>query len=78
MLYLNSDEKGKGYGAHFIQKAKLVFKEKGYTKMVIGCLSGNPSNNFYVHMGGEFVRQDPWDVFDEHYMENVYEYDLTK
>ena len=30
----------------------------------------------YKHMGGKFVRQEPWDILDEHYIENIYEYDL--
>jgi hypothetical protein len=28
----------------------------GYTKMIIGCLNNNPSNNFYKHLGGKFIK----------------------
>lgn len=76
VLYLYTDEKGKGYGKALINKAFDVLKNKGYKKVVIGCLDGNPSNEFYKHIGGKYVRQDSWNIFDEHYMENVYEYDI--
>ncbi len=76
ILYLYTEEKGKGYGKELLNKGFEVLKNKGYKKAVIGCIDGNPSNGFYKHMGGKFVRQDPWDVLDEHYIENIYEYDL--
>ena len=76
MLYLYTDKKGNGYGKTLVNKAFEFFKAKGYKKVVIGCLDGNPSNGFYRHIGGKYVRQDSWDALDEHYMENVYEYEL--
>lgn len=76
VLYLYTNEKRKGYGRVLINKAFEVFKSKGYKKVVIGCLVGNPSNEFYEHIGGKFIRQDSWDIFDEHYVENVYEYNI--
>ncbi len=30
-------------------------KKLGCTKMIIGCLDGNPSNEYYKHIGGKFV-----------------------
>ena len=75
-LYLYTNEKGKGYGRALINKAFEIFKEKGYNKVVIGCLNGNPSNEFYKHIGGKHIRQDAWDIFGEHYIENIYEYDI--
>lgn len=76
VLYLYTEEKGKGYGKALLKKGLDVLKRKGYKKAVIGCLVGNPSNGFYKHMGGTLVRQDPWNFLEEHYMENIYEYDL--
>lgn len=76
MLYLYTEEKGKGYGKALINKAFTVLKNKGYKKVVIGCLDGNPSNEFYKHIGGKYVRQEPWDIMSEHYFENIYEYDI--
>lgn len=76
VLYLYTNEKGKGYGKALINKAFEVLKNKGYKKVIVGCLVGNPSNEFYMHMGGKFIRQEPWNIFDESYVENVYEYDI--
>lgn len=78
VLYLYTEEKGKGYGKALIYQTFKLLKDRGYKKVVIGCLDGNPANEFYQHMGGKFVRQDAWTIFDECYLENVYEYDLSK
>lgn len=76
VLYLRTNQKGKGYGKMLVNKAFEVLKEKGYKKVIIGCLNGNPSNEFYKHIGGRFVGQAPWDIFEEYYIENVYEYEI--
>ena len=77
ILYLYTEEKGKGYGKALLKKAFEILKNRGYQKVVLGCLDGNPANEFYKHMGGRFVRQDEWNVFGECYLENIYEYDLS-
>lgn len=76
VLYLYRNEKGKGYGKALINKGFEILKNKGYKKVVIGCLVGNPSNEFYKHIGGKIIGQEPWYIFDERYIENVYEYDI--
>lgn len=75
-LYLSPDEIGKGYGKVLFLKAYEEFQKKGYSNFIVGCLDGNPSNVFYQHMGGKYIRQDSWDFLDEHYMENIYEYTI--
>ena len=76
ILYLEKNEKGKGYGRSLISKGFEILKEKGYNKTVISCIDGNPSNGFYKHIGCEFIRQDSWDIMGEHYLDNIYEYQL--
>jgi hypothetical protein len=45
----------------------------GFNKMVIGCLDGNPSNDFYKHIGGKYIKQR---IFERLQLpENVYYYD---
>ena len=45
----------------------------GYNKMIIGCLEGNPSNEFYKHIGGKFIKKR---VFEKlNLPENVYYFD---
>ena len=31
-------------------------KKLGCTKVIIGCLDGNPSNEYYKHIDGKFVK----------------------
>ncbi len=76
ILYLEKNEKGKGYGKALINKGFEVLKEKGYEKAVISCIDGNPSNGFYEHIGCKFIRKDPWNIMGEHYFDNIYEYQL--
>lgn len=41
--------------------------------MIIGCLEGNPSNNFYTHIGGKLIKKS---VFKElNLPENIYYFD---
>ena len=45
-------------------------REIGCNKMLIGCLQGNPSNEFYKHIGGKFIKTR---VFQKlNLIENVY------
>ena len=45
----------------------------GCNKMVIGCLKGNPSNEFYKHIGGKLVKER---IFEKLQLpENVYYFD---
>lgn len=78
VLYLYSSEKGKGYGKALMNKAFEVLRNKGFKKVVVGCLVGNPSNDFYKHIGGKLIGQEPWEIFGEQYIENIYEYYLEK
>ncbi len=76
VLYLLSSAKGKGYGRALINFAFSKLKEKNFNKVVIGCLDRNPANEFYKHLGGKFIKQEDWNIFDECYKENIYLYDI--
>lgn len=41
--------------------------------LVIGCLDGNPSNEFYKHLGGKYIGNH---LFRERYLENIYLFEL--
>lgn len=76
-IYLLNEVKGKGYGRILFEYAKKEIRKMGYTKMVNGCLEGNPSNDFYRHMGGKLVKQIPFVVknYGQELIENVYFYE---
>ncbi len=78
-LYLLDDAKGKGLGKILFAKAQEELIDMGYEKMIIGCLVGNPSNEFYKHMGGKLVGTNPLTLSNgQELSENLYYYDLER
>ena len=68
-IYLLDIAKGKGLGKVLFEKAVNELKKMGY------CLQGNPSNEFYKHMGGKFVETNPFKVPNgQELIENLYYY----
>lgn len=55
-IYILSDYKGKGFGKKLFEAGIEELKSMGFDKMLIGCLEGNPSNEFYKHMGGKLIK----------------------
>lgn len=75
-LYLLDSVKGKGFGKVLFNKAINELKSMGHDKMIIGCLSENPSNEFYKQMGGNFVDTNPLTLPNgQELIENLYYYD---
>ena len=76
-LYLLDSVKGKGLGKILFNKAINELKDMDYDKMIIGCLSLNPSNDFYKHMGGKLVDTNPLTLPNgQELMENLYYYEI--
>ena len=76
-LYLLDAVKGKGFGKILFNKAINELREMKYDNMIIGCLSENPSNDFYKHMGGKFVDTNPLTLPNgQELMENLYYYEI--
>ena len=69
-LYILKEYQGNGYGFNYA--IKNILKNK-IQKVVIGCLDGNPSNEFYKHLGGKLIGTH---LFREKYLENIYLFDL--
>ena len=55
-LYIFSQYKGYGYGKKLIEASIGEFKKLGFNKMIVACLKGNPSNEFYKHIGGMYIK----------------------
>ena len=55
-LYVIAKYKGYGFGKKLVEKAKEEIKLLGCDKMIIACLKGNPSNEFYKHIGGVYIK----------------------
>lgn len=56
-IYIINGYKGYGFGKKLIEVGIKELKSIGFNKMVIGCLVGNPSNEFYKHIGGKYIKQ---------------------
>ena len=75
-LYLLKDYQKQGIGKKLFEKALEEARKMGYKKMKVGCLEKNPSNEFYLKMGGKFIAKRKFELPNETLYENVYEYQL--
>lgn len=72
-IYIINEYKGYGFGKKLINAGINELKNMGYDKMIIGCLAGNKSNEFYKHIGGRFIKTR---IFEKLQLsENVYYFD---
>lgn len=72
-LYILKEYQGNGYGSLLFKYAVKNIIKKDINKLIIGCLDGNPSNNFYKHLGGKYIGNC---LFREKYVENIYLFEL--
>lgn len=74
VLYIISKYKDYGFGKQLVCVAKKELKNMGYNSMIISCLKGNPSNQFYKHIGGIYVKDRVFELLN--IPENVYYFDI--
>ena len=55
-LYILKDYQGKGLGKKLFENAYFELEKMGFKKIIIACLKGNPANDFYIHMGGKYIK----------------------
>ena len=73
-IYIINGYKGCGYGRKMVEAGIQELKNMNCDKMLIGCLVGNPTNDFYKHIGGKFIKQR---IFEKLQLpENVYYYEI--
>lgn len=72
-LYIIGKYKGNGFGKKLVEEAKKELKLLGFDKMIIACLKGNPSNEFYKHIGGLYVKDGLYKRLN--LPENIYFYE---
>ena len=74
-LYIISKYKGNGFGKKLVEVATKELKNMGYDKMIIACLKGNPSNDFYKHIGGVHIKDGLYKRLK--LPENIYYYKIN-
>lgn len=72
-LYILKEYQGNGFGKLLYNYAVEIILKNKIKKLIIGCLDGNPSNNFYKHLGGKYIGNH---LFRERYLENIYLFEL--
>lgn len=75
-IYLLDVAKHKGLGKMLYERALEELRKMGYKNIIIACLKENPSNAFYVHMGGKLVGIHPFKLSNQELEENVYYYEI--
>ena len=73
-LNIIKDYQGFGGGRKLVLKAIEELKEMGFNKMIISCLKGNPSNEFYKHIGGKYIKDGVYKRLN--LPENIYYFDI--
>lgn len=72
-LYIINKYHGNGLGRKLVESAKKELKLLGFDKMIIACLKGNPSNEFYKHIGGVYAKDGVYKRLN--LPENIYFYE---
>ena len=73
-LYIIKKYQRFGYGRKLVEMAKLRLKDMGFDSMIISCLKGNPTNSFYEHLGGKYIKDG---IFEKlNLKENVYYFEI--
>lgn len=77
-LYVLKEYHHKGYGKQLVQEAVKELIKLNYSSMVIGCISLNPSNEFYKHIGGIHKSTRVLTQTGDTLTENIYYYEDIK
>lgn len=73
-LYIIKKYEGNGYGRKLVEEAKKELKLLGCDKMIIACFKENPSNEFYKHIGGKYIKDGLYKRLN--IPENIYYYEI--
>ena len=76
-LYLLNKVKKQGYGRVLFEKAKEELRKLNFKDMIIFCLKGNPTNEFYKYMGGKYIYSKERNIGGRDLIENVYYYEVV-
>lgn len=74
-IYIIKKYKGNGFGKKLIEKGIEELKKLNCNKMIIGCIKENPSNEFYKHLGGKYIKQRIYRLPNQELIENIYYYE---
>ena len=73
-LYIIKKYHHYGFGKKLVEESIKNLKEMGFDKMLISCLKENPTNEFYKHIGGRYIKNKIYKQLN--LPENVYYFDI--
>ena len=73
-FYIINKYHGLGLGRKLFEIAVNELKKMGFDKMIIACLKGNPTRNFYEHMGGKYIKDGTFTRLN--LKEDIFYYDI--
>lgn len=73
-LYIIKKYHHYGFGKKLVEESIKNLKEMGFDKMLVSCLKENPSNEFYKHIGGKYIKNKIYKQLN--LPENVYYFDI--
>lgn len=76
-IYILESYQRKGFGKKLIDIGVQELKKLGFNKYIIGCIDGNPSNQFYKQLGGKFVGTRTITKGGDVLIENIYYFDMN-
>lgn len=75
-IYIEKENQRKGIGRKLITECFDLLKNNGYKEIIIRCLQGNSSGNFYKLLGGNIIADEDGNVGDVKIIENVYKFEI--
>ena len=77
-IYVLKEYQGNGIGKKLLLEAVKYLVNENYNSMIIGCLEGSTSNDFYIKMGGKIDYKTECTIGEKNYIENIYYFDNIK
>lgn len=71
-LYVLAEHHGAGLGRKLVDACCAELAARGFRRVVIGCLSDNPSRGFYEHLGCELAEETVCRIGGRDYPECIY------
>ena len=63
-LYILKKCQGNKLGRKLVNIAVEELKSLGFNQMIIACLKGNPTNEFYKYIGGKYLKDGVFKIVD--------------
>lgn len=75
-LYVLKDYQKRGIGKAILFKAIEDLQHQGYKGIIVSCIKKNPSNKFYIKMGGRIIDKKTSLLGSQEIEENILKFEL--